>query len=345
MVNYVYMPRKKAKKAPDFFIPAVMITGIFIAGLTVRAQSEEDFTNESTGSGATSVQSTSLDIQQQIAELEWKARRERSEAFQAALAANAKTAQQLQALKEENYQKRAEHRATCRADMRKANTYTILSTALRCYRAELTLELERLRKERDYIETMPGVTDDIRWLALTRNDLLLDAMNIIVTAIDSDVYQNVDELEEVKQNLLTHYRKPKWLMDVRLNADRLSAWTATLLTHIATIAEEPDMTEDALVQLQNGLLCLHEQEQLLQLVQGAQDVGEAQTLFDNAQSHMKTCLGTLRLVAGAKSAAGTEPAETEEDTAIESKETSSSSETPEYVNRGLRRVLKLLEEK
>ena len=252
-----------------------------------------------TGSGAMTGSGTIQDIQaaKEKAEAEeaWQARIERSKAFRKSILQTSDSLEKLREGKQSNIRKRAEHRHKCYEDFRRASKYTRLSVAIRCYRAELTINLEYLRKERIYIGKMPGVTEDAKALANTKIDILLDAITSIVTAIDSNVFGSVKELEETKINLLTMYRRPKWMMITRLKAENIMTWTASLSTRIAGIINkykdtDPEISEELI----NGITCLSESDIILQSVIDEKDSKGALQKLHEAQENIRRCFITLQ---------------------------------------------------
>ena len=246
-----------------------------------------------TGSG-TGTGETIDSIQQRAAELEWQSRIRQSESFREDLTNLNKIRDAYRKDFEENAQERAEQRRECRRQMRLASSYTKFDTALDCYRIEMNLNLAKLQKQRSYVEVVPGVTDDIRWLTITRIDLLIDALEVIINAIDSDVYQSIEEIQEVKGNLLENYRKPKWLMMTRLRADKLLTWTKNLMTRIELMEKQVVLEEGVTEKLVEALTCLQEEEDILESSISSQALGKAISDLYDARVKMRSCIIILR---------------------------------------------------
>ncbi len=296
-------------------------------GAVAHAQEDIDPITESgaiTGSGTIN---ETQDIQA-AAEAEWQARIERSKAFRKSILQTNDSLEKLREDKRSNLQRRAEHRRKCYEDFRSANRYIRFSIALRCYRAELTLNMEYLRKERIYIEKMPGVTEDTRALAITKINILLDAITSIVTAIDSNVFESVKELEEAKLNLLTMYRKPKWLMITKLKAENIMTWTASLATRITGIINKyKDTDPEISAKLIDGIICLSESDVIFQSVLDEQDSKSAIQKLHEAQENVRRCFIILQ------------EAHLMYQTIYEPEEIAEEQEPDPYMSRRLRRIL------
>lgn len=288
----------------------------------VFAQSEDTGTGSvSTGSGTTASGDTvqeeeapdfSLEaIQRRAAEALWEAREQRSQDFRSQLLQTSKLMDGIRLQRKNFIQKRSEHRTECRRNIRRASKLTKLKTNVVCYREELSLQLELLEKERAFVEQVPGVTDDVRWLTLTRIDLLTDALAVVITAMDSDVYETIEELEEVKQNLLLNYRVPYWLMMTRLRADRMLTWTASIMTRIGKVAEQEEVSEEMGLMILDALNCLTEEETMLKSVTNSNDILSARTELRQSYAKMRTCIGIVHDINAVRSGLHTEEEEEE----------------------------------
>jgi hypothetical protein len=125
--------------------------------------------------------------------------------------------------------KRDAHRSTCRSDMRQANRDTKFPTLLSCERGELALELDFLRRERAYLQGLTEATGSLRTSAVQKLDALSDAMNTVIFAIDSGVYQTTDALLNARQKLQQKYRSSLEESLLLLRADRALTWISLLL--------------------------------------------------------------------------------------------------------------------
>lgn len=296
------MPRLTAKKrmkaalflatpyAGAAILCSIIITGIHSTnGVPVTAQLTDD-TDSATGD---TIGQTLRSFQEQAAQLEWEARLQRSQQFRSDLQ-NEKTAfAALERHREQLQNRQTEHRAACAEEMRRANKFTKLPTALRCYAAELGLENDLLRKERAYLEVMAGISPESRSLALTRLDLLADAIQTITTAIESKVFQATEELEEAKGNLLQTYRQPYWLVRKQLQVERMQTWTASLMTRMAGIASEQEDGADTVQELMDVLYCLQQSETLLGGAALLQENDALHRALEQAEEHIRNCMSIL----------------------------------------------------
>lgn len=117
-------------------------------------------------------------------------------------------------------QKIGSYRATCRANIRKANRDSIVSQSSACLRGDLMLHIAFLRKQEAYITSLPSLTTEVRLSAALAITHLIDAEMTIVDALDAKLFQTVDDLMNTKDKLLTQYRDPYWLALSRIRADR-----------------------------------------------------------------------------------------------------------------------------
>ncbi len=308
-----------SRQAIEATVVVAIIVLILIGGLLTYAQNNTN-EPETTTTGTGSVNS----VLERAVQLEWDARVVRSQNFREALLASKTKVAALQKEINENRTLRDKNRATCRTDLRAANDSTRLTVALRCYRAELSLLIEQLRKEREWVDALPGVTEDVRWLTHSRMDLLKDAATAIITAIDSDVYGSIQELEEAKVNVRKTYLKPMWLMMTRVRADRLMTWAASLMTRISNVLDTVEVEDEASTQLLDAVSCLTDTEKLLQTVLSSQDDEHARIEFKNAEERLQECIQLIKMAGGL-------PAEE-----IKKPTQSSSASSAPYVNRRLK---------
>ncbi|MDD5469384.1 MAG: hypothetical protein PHO92_01100 [Candidatus Peribacteraceae bacterium] len=271
---------------------------IGIGGIVAYAQSGEPETESG------SLRETIDALQKQRLEEEWQARIVRSQEFLQSLEEVRGTAAAFRRAVALHRERRGEHRATCATDLRSASKYTKFPTALRCYRADLALNADLLRKERAYLEQMAGVPEATRALALTRTDLLADSISALITGIDSDVFETLDDLVESKQNLLKNYRIPQWLAVNQMKAQQLTTWIDSLVTRVALLTENEQETLDAATMelLLEGITCLNEAQQLLAPIAGMQEPEQARVQLRTAEERIQACLAPLRGAGGATQA-------------------------------------------
>jgi hypothetical protein len=273
---------------------------IGIGGIIAYAQSGTEGETEVPSTESGSLRETIDALQKQQLEEEWQARITRSQEFLQNLEDVQGAAESFRRAVRQHRERRSEHRGTCAEDLRSASKYTKFPVALRCYRADLVLNAELLRKERTYLEQMAGVSETTRALALTRTDLLADSIAALVTGIDSDVFETLEDLVESKQNLLKNYRTPQWLAVNQMKANQLATWIDSLVTRVALLTENEQETLDTSVTalLLEGITCLNEAQQLLTPVTSTQELQEARTQLHTAEEHIQACLSPLHQASG-----------------------------------------------
>lgn len=219
-------------------------------------------------------------------------RLQRADDFAKQLAANPKAEALLRERKSTYERKRAEHRADCRDQVRRANKESLIKVLLLCYREELTLEEDFLSKEREYLTAAAGVSEPVRSRMLDRLDVLADAMHTIVYAIDSGVYASQADLLEAKQNLYARYRVPFYDASAALRADRALTWVQTLILGVdaAQSGENPPRPE-----WNGGRACLVTSETALSGLIASRIRDRGARLAD-ALAAARACLPTLAAV-------------------------------------------------
>lgn len=323
--------RSNLSSALPYVVLAVLCSGA-IAVTTTRGNND-DATSALPGESGTQMLSGSdvtqqlRSIEQRAAELEWETRVERSQEFRNGILEELADLEVAEPQIERLRLWQSEYRRTCAEELRSASKFTKFPVSLRCTQNDLLLEQEFFEEERDRIEALPGVTEDTRALALTRLDLLTDAIQTILTAIESDVFQTVDELKEAKQNLRITYREPFWLLQLRLQAEKLQAWTSSLMTRVALIAEEEqEISTDTVDALLESLTCLQQEENVLEGATTITDPNAMEALIATAQQQMELCIGHLERTQQLQ-----EPPS--------SQQASSAAGSDEYINRRLQRRL------
>jgi hypothetical protein len=295
------VPKKKVIKRRGIAIPPTVVAGtlavlcVLSAGAvaavhTSRLQGQVS----SSGSGSdTDVRDAIDTMEQERAQAAWNERMELAETFFVNLRSETSGLASVRRFFEQNGIRQMEHRRTCALDLRMASKFTKFPVTLRCYRADLQLDSERLRREQEYVAQMIGVREDTRSLALTRLSLLSDAVSAIMTGIDSNVYETVEDLEESKQKLLSDYREPAWLLLTKLRAEQLSTWADALITR-AALAEEAAEVDIDQEELLAGIQCLETGRELFAAVGVTKEFQAASSAFLAAVDHLDSCPDVLR---------------------------------------------------
>ncbi len=198
--------------------------------------------------------------------------------------------------------KRAELRAECRDDLRRANRDTLMTALLRCYKNDLVLERDYLEKRRAWLEALPGITKQMRATVLSRLDLLADAIDTIVYAIDHRVYATQDDLVEARRNLLTRYRLPFWESVTLARADRALTWIARVIALTDAVrTEDVTITGGERAEWLDARRCLTERETELKTLLLGESEGDK--TVSEAVSDIRFCLDDLQTVPRAASPA------------------------------------------
>ncbi len=294
----------------------------------IVAEGNSDVSTYHEAAASSSAPSFSIaDLQRREVERSWEERRERSTVFLADLETNDETVTALRAEMKKIQTKRNQNRALCVDSIRRASKFTKVDTVVRCYRDELNWTLARVEKERELIAVLPGLGDDVRSLALTRADLFADALGVMTVAMDSEVYESVEDLQEAKVNLYQNYMKPYHLMLVRVKAETLRTWIATLLMRVADVLEQEALETKSNEKLLTVIDCLTPLESDAKLILSSQDADEATDQYSMLQEKVRTCSAGIRsdlfledVIANSRSEAELLKAQREAEAAIAEKE-------------------------
>lgn len=187
--------------------------------------------------------------------------------------------------------KRWEHARLCRRDLREANRDTKLATGLRCYRGALTQEREFRKEEKSFVLKAPGVTEEQKFKAFAALDALTDAIGTIIDAVDSGVYERLEDLSEAKQNLHTLYRVKAEEAIRRLRARQLLAWIARMILKTEEAARaEPGKSTERIAAWENVLNCFLESEEG---TENALEDANTLTPWKSFTLHLRTCSENL----------------------------------------------------
>ena len=286
------------------FIALGVSSVLLLTSVHVSVAQETD-----TGTGSTNTDAATEDsgatnnislenIQQRAARLQWENRIKRTENFRKDILKHQASIANLRTERDSLRTQRRAKRSECKSALEKTTKISRPKVAMECYKEELEFTVSHLQKKREFIEKAAGVTEDVRWLSLTRIDLLIDALSVVIKAIESDVYEEVDELQEAKINLYENYFKPYWLTVSRFHADRMLTWVASIMMRIAETSEAGNLSEEEAEVLSEGLQCLSEEEFLLQAVLRAQDLADSRQALAQARIKLGECIDTLRSVVG-----------------------------------------------
>lgn len=211
-----------------------------------------------------------------------------------ALLPNATKQKAWDAEKARHEERQWELRTKCREEIRKANRDTIVSKSAQCLRSDLMEELALRRKEKAYLESVPGIDAQILSAYSSAVTALMDAQSAIVDGIDTNVYTSVELLQTAKRKLRDQYRMPYWTALFRLSADRLIpglAWQVDRMDYM--LSEEPETAADSQV------LCLEEAVNLLSIAKSS-PFESAFAALQAALNKSRDCAATLRILVEAE---------------------------------------------
>jgi hypothetical protein len=261
-----------------------------------------------TGSGATTA-SGSVTIQE-TAELK-ALRNIRTKDFRSKMLAFSKIDASFRTHETAFRKKRAELRRNCREELRRANRDTKFPKTLQCFRSEMTLEKDFLQERSDWLAAMPGVPNTARSVAVSRLDVLRDAVDTVVLGIDGKVYVTIEDLLEARANLLAKYRTPFAESLTTARAETLLTWTQELILSLdSTLASDgSSLSEDGKASWAAARECLLKTEHALLNLHNAD---AAPTLIDlrsafNEVSICKAMVSALPLVQPVRSDTTTTP--------------------------------------
>ena len=177
----------------------------------------------------------------------------------------------------------------CREDISKSNPNLRLPIMLKCYRGELTLDLEDLRKERAFLDKLPGTSDEAKSQVDESIVPLMDAITAVIDGIDAGVYTSEAGLVETKKNLAERYKAPYWLAITTLRANGLLSWTSHMIRRIDLVmVGTEDTDEDG---LKNTRGCYEDSELMLLEIPFMVEYSEAQDRLQRAVEMVGSCIG------------------------------------------------------
>lgn len=301
MKEFICTP-KKNPSSPKVSAHVLLITGAVLcatffaqATMLTGQVSTDDTTQSSEQSSASSQSSTTTltleDVQKLAAARLWEEREQKAEDYRIALLQFGNTAKAYQVVYEGLQNKLAIHRKECKETLRASSSVLKFSYTESCYAADLILQTEILNKERDYVNELPDIQEDIRLLALTRIDLLKDALSVVRNAIENQVYSSVEELAEVKQALQTQYRTPYWTMKIRIQADQMLSRTNAIILKIGTVlADSEQLDPNMALALTETLTCFSEAETILTQAVKQVDFEPTQIAYAEGMTKLQECI-------------------------------------------------------
>jgi hypothetical protein len=172
-----------------------------------------------------------------------------------------------------------------------------MPTLLQCYRSDLLLESNILRKQMIYVNAIPLLDPVTKASATGSIALLTDAQMTIVDAIDTGLFTSASGLEEAKRNLRANYREPYWLGMLRLEADYELTWILFMVKNIEERVTEGDLEGPRASLIEKATLCL--ESGALQLAQARASTSRqaASLLLGTARETLLDCRALLKNIA------------------------------------------------
>tara|TARA_Y100000310_G_scaffold333310_1_gene410609 strand:+ start:517 stop:1416 length:900 start_codon:yes stop_codon:yes gene_type:complete len=224
----------------------------------------------------------------------WQRRFERAEGFRIKMLQTRRGVEIFYDFRKRNLESIEDNRTKCQEDLRRANRDTTFSTILHCYRRELLLHLELRQKQRQYAESIYGVSEELRVRTLEKLDTLIEALEAVIDGVESDVFRSTEELIEAKKNLHTVYRVPALLAVLQLDTDRSITWVAHLMHRLLTMTQNTELSSDAFSKASETLTCFEEGEAGLMDIGTVERYEDANFMASQALTHLQSCVNILR---------------------------------------------------
>lgn len=219
----------------------------------------------------------------------WQLRSVRAQGFTEAWGTFAPVFASWQGKWQKAHDKLLTHIDRCHIDVRSSNRDTLLPVTFQCYRGQLLLEQEALKREGEVIKAWPGISDDIRSQALREIDDLLSAIQPVIAGFDAKVFSSIATFKDVRHNLLTQYRQPYWLAQAHLRADAARTWLAHLLMSLQPLIADTTLPPEAVQKITTALACYEEADPLLAAAVSAGTMEESGQKFREAAALLKNC--------------------------------------------------------
>jgi len=182
--------------------------------------------------------------------------------------------------------KLADHLDRCRFDVRHANRDTLLPVTLKCYRGQLSLELESLKRS----GTAPFAHSQVLRDELQKRTAdLQGAIQTTMDGIDAKVFTTIAALKDVRRNLLTQYRQPFWFALSRARAGEALAGTAKIQMVLRVASEDAALPATAAEKIADALMCEQRAESFFLSSSEAVTIEESRTFFDQGRTAFEAC--------------------------------------------------------
>lgn len=182
----------------------------------------------------------------------------------------------------------------CAMDVRSANRDTLLPVTLQCYKGQILIEQESLKREREIVVQWPGLPEAAKTDHLQKIDALLGALTPVLAGIDVKVFTTMTAFKDVRRNLLTQYRQPYWLSAAHVRAQAVHTWLAHLLLSIQPLSIDTTLPSASLQKLQEALICYGSAEAILEETANATTIPTAHVSFSQALAQLAGCPALLQ---------------------------------------------------
>jgi len=227
-------------------------------------------------------------------EQQWQQRFERAEGFRLEMLQTRRGVEFYYDFRKKNVQDVQKSRTKCQEDLRHANRDTTFPTLQRCYTKELMLNKELREKQKEYAESVPGVSEDMRQQTLAALNTLIDALTSMIEGTENAVFRSKEELIEAKKNLHTAYRTPTLLALLRMEADRTDTWIAHLMQRLFTMTQNTSLSPDAFAKASETMQCYEEAETEMQSIGNTNEFIKENGNMRATMQHLQHCAELLR---------------------------------------------------
>ncbi|MDD4628789.1 MAG: hypothetical protein PHE68_05350, partial [Candidatus Peribacteraceae bacterium] len=182
--------------------------------------------------------------------------------------------------------KLSDHIDRCHFDVRHANRDTLLPITMLCYKGQLVIELESLKRS----GTGPLTHSDTLKAELAQKTTdLTGAIQTIMDGIDAKVFPTLVALKDVRKNLLTQYRQPYWLALAHARSDEALTGTAKILVSLRAASLDSDLPAASIEKVTAAMNCYEQAESFFSASAKATSIVESGTLFHQAQTVLPPC--------------------------------------------------------
>ncbi|MEK7563207.1 MAG: hypothetical protein AAB544_02325 [Patescibacteria group bacterium] len=217
-------------------------------------------------------------------------RREKIEDFKSEYLMSRKAVESTFTMEATLRQEHAELRRDCREMLRKANRDQSLPRLSDCMKDDLQRTLEMVTARGTSIAATAGVSSDVKKLIAARNELLRDALDTIITALDAGVYTDEEGLFEARDNLREKYFKPYTVLLPQLQAGHALSWISHLLVRADSLKKSGTLSEQVLGKVVEAETCLLIEEDSLSQ---AMESNEIISTISQSLDRLPDCLDLL----------------------------------------------------